>query len=103
MVGDISLVSNLNPEIPLTLFKPKHPLGQVVSMFLQRIVNNIDVGLYSVHCGVSNIAGEYCKYISDQFVSQGVDPVVSSANAPCCVAHRGLELKPSVGEFSIHA
>ena len=29
MVGDINLVSNLSPEIPLTLFKPKHPLGQV--------------------------------------------------------------------------
>ena len=34
MVGDISLVSSLSPQIPLTLFKPKHPLGQVVSVHI---------------------------------------------------------------------
>ena len=52
MVGDISLVSSLSPQIPLTLFKPKHPLGQVVSGHILEMlavfkictyVNNIDL------------------------------------------------------------
>ena len=60
MVGDVSLVSHLNPEIPLTLFKPKHPLRQVVSTFSQRIVNNINIVLDTVvlvilHANIANI------------------------------------------------
>ena len=43
MVGDISLVSNLSPQIPLTLFKPKHSLGQVVSVFLRLFILEIHV------------------------------------------------------------
>merc|ERR1719376_1700629 len=36
MVGDISLVSNISPEIPLTLFKPKHPLGQAWTLWYRQ-------------------------------------------------------------------
>ena len=58
-----------------------------------------------LNCSLSNVACKYlkyctyCKSICDQFVLQGVDPVVSSANATCCVSHCRLELKPSVGEL----
>ena len=60
MVGDVSLVSHLNPEIPLTLFKPKHPLGQVVSTFSRCIVNNINIVLDTVvlvilHANIANM------------------------------------------------
>lgn len=59
MVGDINLVSNLSPEIPLTLFKPKHPLGQAWTLWYRQpmpLALSPTVGWSSSHQLVGTIA-----------------------------------------------
>jgi len=59
MVGDISLVSSLSPQIPLTLFKPKHPLGQAWTLWYRQpmpLAVSPTVGWSSSHQLVGTVA-----------------------------------------------
>merc|ERR1719430_2506648 len=59
MVGDISLVSNLSPQISLTLFKPKHPLGQAWTLWYRQpmpLAVSPTVGWSSSHQLVGTVA-----------------------------------------------